>query len=144
VLSKSVHLALVGVDGDHAVALLQLCRHHWPHLTVTAAPCGDAALAALRNGNGHLQPRLPFLILLDLRRLPVAAGVAFLQALRQDSALRLWPVFVLGNSAQANDIRSLYDFGVAAYVPEANIDDQHQRLVEMLDAYLQVVEFPFV
>ena len=66
------------------------------------------------------------------------------EAMRQDSALRPWPVFVLGDSAQAHDICSVYDFGVAAYVPEANIDVQHLRLVEMLDAYLKVVEFPLV
>ncbi|GGL93881.1 response regulator [Deinococcus aerolatus] len=81
---------------------------------VVVAGGGQDAIALLRQAVQHNQP-LPDLILLDLK-MPQMDGLAVLDAIRADQALRDIPVVMLTTSGEDRDIRDSYAHGASAYV----------------------------
>ncbi|MGC2697379.1 MAG: response regulator, partial [Candidatus Angelobacter sp.] len=79
---------------------------------------GDKALAWLE-GIGEYQNRttypLPAFILLDLK-LPGMSGLQLLKWIRTRKDLRLIPIVVLTNSADATDVKSAYEAGANSYM----------------------------
>ena len=76
---------------------------------------GVEALEILRGENGHEKLQKPYIILLDLN-MPRMDGVQFLQAIRDDEALKKSVVFVLTTSDTDEDITSAYTHNVAGYI----------------------------
>ncbi len=107
---------------------------------LTVARDGRAALDLLRPHNGS-RPYYPALILLDLQ-LPRVDGLEFLRALRQDPALRGCIVFVLTNSAAAADKLAAYQCCAAGYILKSDLATNTGKLLDLLEAYCDVVEFP--
>jgi hypothetical protein len=140
-VSKVVHVLLVDPDEHTAGNLLNAFRQRWPHYPITIVQDGVAALHLLRCTNQARGTPSPQLILLNLSRSPAASGLPFLQELRGDPILRRRPVFVLGHSSQEADILAVYDFLVAGYVVWTDVAGDPQRLVNLLDAYFNAVEF---
>jgi hypothetical protein len=103
-----------------------------------------AALRVLRGKDGQLDFPPPYLILLHLSAEHQLEGFAFLHELRQDLVLRRWPVYVLGHSNQEKDILAAYDFLVAGYMFVTNIEAECTKVIELLCAYIDIVEFPNV
>jgi CheY-like chemotaxis protein len=141
-VTKMVPVLLVAPDDDIAGILLAALQQHWPECPVTVVKDGNAALNALRGQNIPLDLQLPHLILLVLNTQHRMDGLEFLQELRQDSVLRRRPVFVLSASDQEQDILAAYDFHVAGYILNTNIGEGCFRLFELLNAYINIVEFP--
>ncbi|WP_156953006.1 response regulator [Deinococcus frigens] len=81
---------------------------------VVVAGGGQEALGLLRCAVQDNTP-LPDLILLDLK-MPQMDGLAVLDAIRAESALRDIPVVMLTTSGEDRDIRDSYAHGASAYV----------------------------
>jgi CheY-like chemotaxis protein len=141
-VTKMVPVLLVAPDDDIAGNLLAALQQHWSRCPVTVVKDGNAALNVLRGQDSTLYLQLPHLILLVLNTQHRMDGLAFLQELRQDPLLRRRPVFVLSASDQEQDILAAYDFHVAGYILNTNIGEGCFRLIELLSAYVNIVEFP--
>ena len=79
-------------------------------LDYTAVPDGEAALAFLAG-----QPRLPRLLLLDLK-LPKVSGLQVLEALRNSEKNRVMSVVVFTTSQEPQDVLQSYLLGANSYV----------------------------
>ncbi len=89
---------------------------------------------------GGRVPR-PHLILLDLN-MPRMGGLEFIKTLREDRSLCDSVVFVLTTSKSDEDLSAAYRSHVAGYIVKSEIGDSFSSLVQMLDAYWQIVELP--
>ena len=107
---------------------------------LTVARDGRAALDLLRPHNGN-RPYFPALILLDLK-LPRMDGLEFLHTLRQDPGLRGCIVFVLANSDAPADRLAAYECCAAGYILKSDLATNTGKLLDLLEAYCEVVEFP--
>ena len=111
-----------------------------PFYALTIAHDCQAALELLQPHNGN-QPYFPALILLDLT-LPGMNGLEFLRLLRQDPRLRVCIVFILTESDAEADKRAAYDQAAAGYILKSELVDNTGKLLDLLEAYREVVEFP--
>ena len=107
---------------------------------LTVARDGRAALDLLRPHNGN-RPYFPALILLDLK-LPRMDGLEFLRTLRQDPVLRCCIVLVLTNSDAPADKLAAYECCAAGYILKSDLATNTGKLLDLLEAYCEVVEFP--
>lgn len=82
---------------------------------IRVARDGVEALEALFGRSGAADPRLPGLVLLDLK-LPKVNGFEVLERIRQDERTRLLPVVVLTSSDLDEDVTRSYELGVNSYV----------------------------
>ncbi|CAM3715695.1 MULTISPECIES: response regulator [Pseudoalteromonas] len=83
----------------------------------------------------------PYIILLDLK-MPRMGGLEFLEKLRADSELKDTVVFVLTTSKDEDDIHYSYEKNVAGYFLKEEASDSMMSLVDMLDGYWRIVQFP--
>jgi CheY-like chemotaxis protein len=102
---------------------------------------GVEALEILRGENGHEKLQKPYIILLDLN-MPRMDGVQFLQAIRDDEALKKSVVFVLTTSDTDEDITSAYTHNVAGYIVKSDAKDSFREAMNMLDIYWTIVQLP--
>jgi CheY-like chemotaxis protein len=98
---------------------------------------GDNALARLE-GIGQYEDRvqypLPAFILLDLK-LPGMHGLSLLRWIRSRKELRLIPVVVLTNSADASDVKAAYEAGANSYLLKPANRDEIYRVIEVIQNY---------
>lgn len=87
----------------------------------------EAALALLEGEAAQPVPRLPRLVLLDLK-LAGRSGIELLSRLRAHPVLALLPVVILTTSDDAHDIQACYAEGANGYVVKP---DTFAQLVEM-------------
>lgn len=106
------------------------------NLIITAKD-GREGLETLRTG----KIERPYLILLDLS-LPRMNGAEFLKKLRADPILKDSIVFVLTTSNSDEDKTASYDLNVAGYMVKNKIGEGFINLVNLLDMYWRIVEFP--
>jgi CheY-like chemotaxis protein len=108
---------------------------------VRTAGDGVEAMDILLGRNGNSRLHAPFLVVLDLK-MPRMDGLEFLEMLRLDAMLAETPVFVVTTSDHDDDIRSAYGRGVAGYIVKDRAGSNFSRLIDMLQAYWRIVEFP--
>ncbi|MCX2769775.1 response regulator [Pseudoalteromonas sp. B530] len=83
----------------------------------------------------------PFIVLLDLK-MPRMGGLEFLARLREDPELKDTVVFVLTTSKDEDDIHHSYEKNVAGYFLKEEASNSMMSLVDMLDGYWRIVQFP--
>lgn len=128
-------------DDDLDCELIERTLHGAaPFYALTVAHDCQAAFELLQPHNGD-QPYFPALILLDLK-LPGMNGLEFLRLLRQDPRLRGCIVFVLTESDGEADKRAAYDQAAAGYILKSELVSNTGKLLDLLEAYREVVEFP--
>lgn len=138
---RTVHVLLVEDDDIDAEAVLIAFRDRRIANPVTVVTDGVYALEALR-GNDQTPPfPRPYLILLDLN-LPRMDGIEFLEVIRHDPQLKDSIVFVLTTSDDDRDKVAAYQRFVAGYIVKSRVGDDFIKVVEMLDTYWRVIEFP--
>lgn len=120
-----IERTLRGAALFYALTIVHDCRGAWE---------------LLRPHNGH-QPYFPALVLLDLK-LPGMSGLEFLRLLRQDSRLRSCIVFVLSDSDAEADKQAAYEQVVAGYILKSELASNTGKLLDLLESYREVVEFP--
>ena len=107
---------LVIEDEPHDVTLvLEALSDVAPSDAVVIAHNGVEGLDYLRLQTGQKTSRPPSLVLLDVQRLE-ARGLAILDELKGDSALKSIPVVVMSSGDAEQDIRSSYEHGANAYI----------------------------
>jgi CheY-like chemotaxis protein len=102
---------------------------------------GLEGLACLRGEAPWDKLERPNMVLLDLN-MPRMNGVEFLNEVRRDPKLKDTIVFVLTTSKSDSDKVAAYEKNVAGYLVKANAGDDFVKLVDLLDYYWRVIEFP--
>jgi CheY-like chemotaxis protein len=136
-----VHILLVEDDEIDAEAIVRGFQKQKIENPITVVPNGIEALNALRGEDGYVRVPAPYLILLDLN-MPRMNGIEFLQSLRQDVQLKSSIVFVLTTSNSDRDKLAAYREQIAGYLLKQRSGVNFADLVNMLDFYWRVVEFP--
>ena len=108
---------------------------------VTVARDGREALDVLRGTNGTTKIPRPYMILLDLN-MPRMNGLEFLTELRADADIANSIVFVLTTSDRDQDKVDAYGHRVAGYMVKTKVESDFVDMVNMIDAFWRVVEFP--
>ena len=138
---RTVHVLLVEDNEVDVEGVRRAFRRERIANPIHVATDGLEALHLLRGAHGHEPLTRPFLILLDLN-LPRMNGIEFLRAVRADEQLHSAIVFVLTTSKSEEDIVASYDLNVAGYIVKEDVGRGFVRLIQMLDHYWRVVEFP--
>lgn len=85
----------------------------------------------------------PYLILLDLN-MPRMGGIAMLKEIRKDPLLTQSVIFVLTTSKDDEDKMSAYKEHIAGYILKSSLDSGFNDLIQLLDHYWRLVEFPVI
>lgn len=136
-----IHILLVEDDEIDAEAIVRGFQKQQVENPITVVPNGIEALNALRGDGGYERVPAPYLILLDLN-MPRMNGIEFLQAVRQDPQLKSSIVFVLTTSDSDRDKLAAYREQIAGYLLKQRSGVNFIELVNMLDSYWRIVEFP--
>jgi len=98
---------------------------------------GEDAINYLREpGNER-----PCIILLDLN-MPVMSGLEFLQVVKNDEALRRFPVIVLTTSEEQQDKLNSFNLGVAGYMAKPVDYRQFVEVMRSINLYWTISELP--
>ena len=135
------HILLVEDDEVDAEAIVRSFRKEKIANPIWIACDGLEALQFLRGEAGRTRIPSPYLILLDIN-MPRMNGIEFLHALRRDPELKGSIVFVLTTSNRDEDKLAAYDEQIAGYVLKQRAGENFINLVNMLDSFWRIVEFP--
>jgi CheY-like chemotaxis protein len=136
---KTVTLLLVEDDDIDAMGVERALKRRRIANPMLRARDGVEALEILRSG----RVEKPYLVLLDLN-MPRMGGLEFIQEVRKDPQLSDAVVFVLTTSKSDEDMTAAYRSHVAGYIVKSEVGDCFSNVVEMLDAYWQIVLLPKV
>lgn len=98
---------------------------------------GEAALEYLHDPGADK----PCIILLDLN-MPKMGGIEFLQAAKQDEALKVIPVVVLTTSSEQQDKIDSFNLGVAGYMAKPVDYRQFVEVMRSINTYWTISEMP--
>ncbi|MBC7541582.1 MAG: response regulator [Candidatus Sericytochromatia bacterium] len=140
-LSRQVTILLVDDNEIDREAVRRAFARQKIANPIIEAEDGIEALRILRGQAHSPRPPRPLLILLDIN-MPRMNGVEFLRELRGDDLLRDCIVFVLTTSNSEEDIMAAYDFNVAGYLVKNDVGNGFVKLIDLLDSFWRIVEFP--
>jgi CheY-like chemotaxis protein len=135
---SGIHLVLVEDDDVDAEFVVRVLHRSGIGAPVTLFHDGLEAWQALHGPQRELLASRPLLILLDLN-LPRLSGLEFLDILRRDPELQNTIVFILSQSARAEDIAAAYDRQVAGYMIKSNLGEDYSLLPQLLVSYCRIV-----
>lgn len=138
---KTVNILLVEDDEVDVEAVRRALAKNKVANPLAIASDGIEGLKALRGDGGRAALPRPHLVLLDLN-MPRMNGVEFLEELRKDERLKNTVVFVLTTSGAEQDKVEAYGYNVAGYILKASLGDDFMKLLDLLEAYWRIVEFP--
>lgn len=138
--ARQLRILLVDDDEVDRMAVTRGLSRSSLSAEVRVARDGQEALDLLRVDK-ESSAIWPHMLLLDLS-MPRLDGHGFLQHLRADPLLRQIVVVVLSTSDSEQDKLAAYDHCVAAYVVKRDAGRNFQGLIELLDAYWNIVSFP--
>ncbi|NJK31382.1 MAG: response regulator [Deltaproteobacteria bacterium] len=139
--SLPVHILLVEDEDVDVMAVRRAFRSRRIANEMTVARDGVAALELLRGSEAKPPLPRPLIILLDLN-MPRMNGIEFLAELRGDAELKDSIVFILTTSKADEDKAAAYDKHIAGYIVKSDVGGGFLALIEMLDSYWRIVEFP--
>jgi len=109
---EKVDIVIVEDDPSDAELIARVFRKHNMVNNIVLLKDGAEALDFFFGSNANDQPKV---VLLDLK-LPKVNGIEVLQRLKSDERTKNIPVVVLTSSAENQDIRDAYKYGVNSYV----------------------------
>ena len=139
--NNTVTLLLVEDDDVAAEAVERAFRKAKIANPIVRARDGVEALAMLHDKSVPPTVSRPHLILLDLK-MPRMNGLTFLQEIRNDPELKQTIVFVLTTSDSEKDRYDAYKHLIAGYIVKSRAGQDFMELIQLLDLYWRVVEFP--
>lgn len=138
---RVVNILLVEDDDVDVMGIKRAFKKSNVTNPIYRAKDGIEALEILKGANGH-QPLLrPFLILLDIN-MPRMNGFELLKEIRDDLNQKTALVFILTTSKQEEDIVRAYGYNVAGYITKSDFNNGFLKVIEMINLFQQVVEFP--
>lgn len=102
---------------------------------------GVEALEMLRGENGHEAIPTPHLLLVDIN-MPRMDGIEFMTEIRKDEKLKKSIAFILTTSNGESDKIEAYNLNVAGYLVKSKVGDNFVDMIDMLDHFWKIVEFP--
>jgi CheY-like chemotaxis protein len=108
-------IMLVEDDPDHELLAVRALHRANIANQITVARDGEEALEMLFGKDGDAAPRLPQVVLLDLK-LPKIDGLEVLRRIRETDRTRLLPVVIVTSSDEESDIVRSYRLGVNSYI----------------------------
>lgn len=136
--TKAVTILLVDDDDVDAMGIERALHKLKIANPMVRARDGLEALELLQKPDAIAQP---YLILLDIN-MPRMNGFEFLDHLRKHPYLSSALVFVLTTSNDDQDKMAAYEQHVAGYIVKKKVEDGFVPLIDMLDHYWRIVEFP--
>lgn len=138
---KTVNIVLVDDDDIDAEAVKRAFKKNKIANPLYRAKDGVEALEILRGENEDTNVPDPRLLLVDLN-MPRMDGIELLKQIRGDKNLNRTVAFVLTTSKNEEDKLKAYDLNIAGYLIKSNVGNDFMNMIEMLDHYWKVVEFP--
>lgn len=136
--ARTVTIVMVEDDGGHARLIERNLRRAGVFNQVRHFTTGQAALDHLLDGG---RAEMPLLLLLDLN-LPDMDGIAVLQRLKADAALKCAPVIVLTTTDDEREIRRCYDLGCNVYITKPVNYENFADAIRQLGLFLAVIQVP--
>ena len=136
--TKTVTILLVDDDDIDAMGVERALKKLKISNPIVRARDGVEALELLERPDAV---KAPFLILLGMN-MPRKNGFELLDILRGHPTLSCSVVFVLTTSNDDQDKMAAYRKHVAGYIVKNKVEDGFMQLIQMLDHYWRVVEFP--
>ncbi|MEW4451516.1 response regulator [Bremerella sp. JC817] len=139
-IPQNLRILLVEDDDIDAEAVRRGFKKSGVERPLYRASNGIQAIQMLCDESGPFFEN-PYIILLDLK-MPRMNGIEFLQTIRKDATLRKSIVFVLTTSNDSQDRLAAYSNFVAGYITKSKAGSEFRDLIEMLDTYARIIEFP--
>lgn len=136
-----INILLVEDDDVAAEAVIRNLKKCSVDYPVVHAVDGQEAMEILTRQHPHKKIDRPFLILLDLN-MPRMNGFEFLNAIRNDEALKDSVVFVLTTSDDEKDRSRAYHEYIAGYMVKSSVGPQFAKLATLLESYKMAVKLP--
>ena len=138
---RKVNILLIEDDDVDAEGVARAFKKRKISNPILRVKDGIEGLSALRGEAPFDKLERPNMVLLDLN-MPRMNWVEFLNEIRRDPKLKDTIVFVLTTSKSDSDKVAAYEKNVAGYLVKANAGDDFVKLVDLLDYYWRVIEFP--
>lgn len=141
---SKMNILLVEDDIVDRKAIRRALRDNAIDATLVEAGNGAEAFELLHEDESHSALPKPLMILLDIN-MPQMGGHEFLHKLRNEESkpeIRDVVVFVLTTSQAEEDRKVAYEHHVAGYIVKTDYEMGLSQVVNMLDSYESVVEFP--
>ncbi len=140
-MKDQIHILIVEDDDVDLQAIMRAFKKAEISHPVYHAFNGIEALEMLRGTNGRIKLPKPNLLLLDIN-MPMMNGIELLKEIRRDDDLLQTMVFILTTSKRDEDRIAAYNLNVAGYILKENLDKDLLKLINFLDLYWSLVEFP--
>jgi CheY-like chemotaxis protein len=138
---RRLTILLVDDDEIDRKVVIRAFRQREAEAEIVEARDGIEALEILKDANNWQRLHSPFLILLDLS-MPRMDGIEFMARLRRDKQLGSSLVIVLTTSRSDEDRVAAYDHHVAGYIVKSNRENEFNQVIDMIERYSRVIEFP--
>jgi CheY-like chemotaxis protein len=94
-----------------------------------------------RRGERNREPRIPYLLLLDIR-MPKVDGVEVLRQLKEDKELRKVPVIMLTTTDDPREVERCHELGCSNYIVKPVDYEQFADAIGKLGGYVGLVRVP--
>ena len=135
---EKVDIVIVEDDPSDAELITRVFRKHNMANNIVLLKDGAEALDFFFGGKANDHPKV---VLLDLK-LPKVNGIEVLQRLKSDERTKNIPVVVLTSSAESQDIRDAYQYGVNSYVTKPIRFEDFANAVTELRMYWLLLNKP--
>ncbi len=138
---KGIQVLLVEDDEIDVMAVKRAFTELKIANPIHTAGDGLEALSILRGEEGQKPLSKPYLILLDIN-MPRMNGIEFLKEIRKDPEHKSAIIFMLTTSNHEQDIIESYKQNVAGYIVKSDFDKGFLNVIELIDHYWRIIEFP--
>jgi len=135
---EKVDIVIVEDDPSDAELIARVFRKHNMVNNIVLLKDGAEALSFFFGSSANDHPKV---VLLDLK-LPKVNGIEVLQRLKSDERTKNIPVVVLTSSAENQDIRDAYKYGVNSYVTKPIRFEDFANAVSELRLYWLLLNKP--
>ncbi len=135
---EKVDVVIVEDDPNDAELIMRVFRKHNMVNKIVLLKDGAEALEFFFGSGANDHPKV---VLLDLK-LPKVNGIEVLQRLKADDRTKNIPVVVLTSSAESQDIKDAYRYGVNSYVTKPIRFEEFANAISELKLYWLLLNKP--